>query len=294
MGDAAADFRKLSGLIRIVGHRGARGVFPENTMLGFDYALAAGVPLLEFDVVLTGDDIPVITHNPTLHAATFRDDTGQFITNEMPIRDLSYADLCRYEVGKIDGQSAYGAAFPDQAQVDGLQVPRLADLCALISQPQHAAARLLLEMKSDPVLAQDTAARAHFVAAVLDVIRGTDVVEQTVLHSFDWAILAECKAQAPEIPRSYLSIASEPQFRLPPDIPAHIKAEGGALWCPHFADITAADVAYAQSLDLGVVVWTVNQTADIDRMIDFGVDAICSDYPARVQRRLSDRGLRWQ
>ena len=103
MGDAAADFRKLSGLIRIVGHRGARGVFPENTMLGFDYTLAAGVPLLEFDVVLTGDDIPVITHNPTLHAATFRDETGQFITNEMPIRDLSYTDLCRYEVGKIDG-----------------------------------------------------------------------------------------------------------------------------------------------------------------------------------------------
>jgi glycerophosphoryl diester phosphodiesterase len=106
--------------------------------------------------------------------------------------------------------------------------------------------------------------------------------------------LAECKAQAPEILRSYLSISSEPQFQLPPDIPAHVKAEGGVLWCPHFADITAADVAYAQSLDLGVVVWTVNQTVDIDRMIDFGVDAICSDYPARVQRRLSDRGLRWQ
>lgn len=284
-------FKKRTGVIRIVGHRGARGVFPENTMLGFEYTLASGVPLLEFDVVLTADDIPVITHNPTLHKPTFQDQTGQFISKELPIRSLSFVDLGRYEVGKIDGTTAYGAAFPDQAQVAGLRVPALAELCALVKQPRHHTARLLLELKSDPRL---TDMRAHFVAQVLRVIRDHDVVGQTVLHSFDWEILAECKAQAPDIPTSFLSIASEPEFNLPDDLPAHIKAAGGALWCPHFQDITAEDVTYAQTMGLGVVVWTVNTIPDIDRMIDFGVDAICSDYPGRVQRRLSDRGLLWK
>ena len=50
----------------------------------------------------------------------------------------------------------------------------------------------------------------------------------------------------------------------------------------------------ARAVDLIVVVWTVNEVADIDRMIDLGVDAICTDYPGWVQRRLADRGYRWQ
>lgn len=285
------DFKKRPGVIRIVGHRGARGVFPENTMLGFEYTLASGVPLVEFDVVLTADDVPVITHNPTLHKPTFQDQAGQFISNELPIRSLSFAELGRYEVGKIDGTTSYGAAFPDQAQVAGLRVPALAELCALVKQPRHQAARLLLELKSDPSL---TNMRANFVAQVLRVIRDHGVAGQTVLHSFDWEILADCQAQAPDIPTSFLSIASNSEFDLPDDIPAHVKAAGGALWCPHFQDITAKDVADAQRMGLGVVVWTVNAISDIDQMIDFGVDAICSDYPGRVQRRLSDRGLRWE
>ena len=76
-------------------------------------------------------------------------------------------------------------------------------------------------------------------------------------------------------------------------IPTKVKEAGGQLWCPYYADITPESLATARALGLVVLVWTVNDLADIDRMIDLHVDAICTDYPGRVQRRLADRGYRW-
>jgi glycerophosphoryl diester phosphodiesterase len=76
-------------------------------------------------------------------------------------------------------------------------------------------------------------------------------------------------------------------------VPEEVSRAGGSLWCPYFSELTADDLARARELDLCVAVWTVNEPEDIDAMIDLGVDAIVTDYPGRVQRRLSDRGYRW-
>ena len=65
------------------------------------------------------------------------------------------------------------------------------------------------------------------------------------------------------------------------------------MWCPHLKDISKADLMRAKDLGLCVAVWTVNEPDDIDAMIDLHVDAIITDYPGRVQRRLSDRGWLW-
>ena len=72
-------FRGDANTIRIVGHRGARGILPENSIIGFDFALSIGVDLLEFDVLLTRDDVPVITHNHELNGAATRGPDGRFI-----------------------------------------------------------------------------------------------------------------------------------------------------------------------------------------------------------------------
>ena len=68
--------------IRVVGHRGARGILPENSLIGFDFALSIGVDLLEFDVLLTRDDIPVITHNHKFHGSAVRGPDGAFLSME--------------------------------------------------------------------------------------------------------------------------------------------------------------------------------------------------------------------
>ena len=76
-------------------------------------------------------------------------------------------------------------------------------------------------------------------------------------------------------------------------IPLLLAKAGGAFWCPHVNDVNAVDVAKSHSLGLVVAVWTVNEPEEIDRMIDFGVDAIVSDYPGRVQWRLDREKISW-
>ncbi len=302
-------FRGGKDLIRVVGHRGARGVLPENSMIGFDFTLSIGVPLLEFDVVLTADDVPVITHNHRLHAPTFRDASGRFLVGEEPkVSSLTVEQIQQFDVGRLNGQSAYGRRFPDQAQLDGIRVPTLSDLLKLVGEPRYGDANLMLELKSDPDLAHDSSYRRKFVKRVLQELRTIGLASRAVLHSFDWNLLEECQRQAPDLPSSYLTQLPEnaddvgedsskavcPDFRGRRDeIPKLVKQAGGALWCPYFADVTAENVSLAKELGLCVAVWTVNDPEEISRMIDLRVDAIVSDYPGRVQRHLSDLGMRW-
>jgi glycerophosphoryl diester phosphodiesterase len=302
-------FRGGNNLIRVVGHRGARGVLPENSMIGFDFSLSIGVPLLEFDVVLTADEVPVITHNHRLHASSFRDTNGLFLSGAEPkVSSLTFEQIQQFDIGRLDGHSAYGQRFPDQAQLDGVRVPRLTDLLDLVTEPKYGAAYLMLELKSDPDLADDALYREKFVWRVLQEVRAKGLSSRAVLHSFDWNLLEECQRQAPDMPLSYLTQLPEneddvgedsskavcPDFRGRRDeIPLLVKQAGGSLWCPYYADVTAENVALAKEIGLCVAVWTVNEHEDIGRMIDLHVDAIVSDYPGRVQRHLSNLNMGW-
>ena len=302
-------FRGGPSLIRVVGHRGARGILPENSMIGFEFAMSTGAHLLEFDVVLTGDDVPVITHNHRLHAPTFREPGGLFLQGKEPkVASLTWAEMQAFEIGRIDGTSDYGQRFLDQAQLDGVHVPRLLDLLRLVAQPQYGAAQLMLELKSDPDFAHDADYRKRIVETVVGEVRSTGLSARTLLHSFDWKLLAECQAQAPDIPTSFLTqlpgnadeVGEDTSKSISPDfsgrerqIPDMVREAGGKLWCPYVHDVTPVDIERAKKLGLCIAVWTVNELADIDRMIDLEIDAIVSDYPGRVQRRLSDRGFSW-
>ena len=291
--------------IRVVGHRGARGILPENSIVGFDFALSIGVDLLEFDVLLTADDVPVIIHNHELHGSAVRGPDGKFLNGEQPrVASLRMEDVARFDIGRLDGATEYGRRFPDQAQLDGIKVPRLTELLHLVSQSKYANACLMLDLD----LAHDSKACERMVSIVCNEVRAAGLTDRTLLHSFDWALLAECRRQAPDMPISFLTqlhenaddVGEDSAILVTPDldrpgisVPDEVSRSGGSLWCPHFSEITTDDLARARELDLCVAVWTVNETEDIDAMIDLGVDAIVTDYPGRVQRRLSDRGYRW-
>lgn len=304
-----AAFTGGKDLIQVIGHRGARGVMPENTMEGFAFTLNCGVRLLEFDVVMTRDGVPVITHNHSLTGSIVRDQAGHWLQGAEPkVSQLMWSDLEGLDVGGLDGRSEYGQRFPDQAFLYGVRIPRLSDLCALIAQPGYQDVHLMLEIKSDPETLQDATARAEVVAAVVAEVRALGLTQRTLMHSFDWALLAECARQAPEMPTSYLTQLPENEADIGEDhaaptipgltqenasLPDLVAQAGGALWCPYYLDVTADQVARAQDLGLRVAVWTVNDLADIDRMISLGVDAIVTDYPGRVQRCLLNQGLVW-
>ena len=77
-------------------------------------------------------------------------------------------------------------------------------------------------------------------------------------------------------------------------VPDNVFEKGGSLWCPNVQDITPEALKRAKNLDLVTAVWTVNTVEEIDRMIEYGVDAIVTDYPGRVQQRLAVYGYNWQ
>ena len=94
--DPLASLRKAPGIVRLHGHRGARGIWPENTMFGFKNTLDLGVRVVELDILLTRDEIPVVTHNPTLMAATTRDEHGLWVQAEdLKISDFTFEELKR-------------------------------------------------------------------------------------------------------------------------------------------------------------------------------------------------------
>ena len=295
--------------IRVVGHRGARGIRPENSMIGFDFALSTGVNLLEFDVLLSRDAVPVITHNHEFHGSAVRGADGAFLNGVHPrVASLTMAEIERLDIGRLNGATEYGRRFPDQAQMDGVRVPRLSELLNLVSQEKYDDACLMLELKSDPDLARDGEGHARIVTAVCAELRDAGMMGRTLLHSFDWALLAECRRQAPDMPLSFLTQLDEnehdigedsallvtPDFSNPDiSVPDEVYKAGGSLWCPHFTELGADDLARARALGLTIAVWTVNEPDDIEAMIDLRVDAIVTDYPGRVQQLLTERGFRW-
>src|SRR5687767_11751574 len=108
------------------GHRGARGLSPENTLAAFETALRIGVTTLELDLAMTRDDVLVVSHDRRLNPDHTRGPDGQFLQREGPaIRTLTLAEVQRYDVGRLKPGSTYEANFPGQNAADGARIPAL-------------------------------------------------------------------------------------------------------------------------------------------------------------------------
>ena len=133
-----------AGTIRVVGHRGARGILPENSMMGFDFALSIGVDLLEFDVLLTRDDIPVITHNHEFHGSAVRGPDGAFLNGVHPrVASLTMAEIERFDIGS-NADTEYGCRSRSGSAG---RCCSTAGIAASVSQPGYETACLMLELK---------------------------------------------------------------------------------------------------------------------------------------------------
>jgi len=312
--DRLSALRKAPGIVRIHGHRGARGVLPENTLIGFRHTFDIGIDVVELDVLTTADDVPVITHNPRLMAASTRDAAGRWIEGQGPvIRDLTLAELQAHDVGGLRAGTEYAARYPDQAFLDHERVPALAELAEIVSRPPYDGVWLNIEIKSKPSRPEFTPPLPEYVAGILAVLDRFRLAPRVILQSFDWRILQEVAKQAPDLPRSHLSYLDRPDPPMDPNIidgsdwmagatladaggslPDLIADLGGAVWSPYHADIGADDVVRAQARGLIVNAWTVNSPAEIQAAIDAGVDGLITDYPARAERILLAQGLTWR
>ncbi|HEX5611842.1 MAG TPA: glycerophosphodiester phosphodiesterase [Burkholderiales bacterium] len=294
------------------GHRGARGLLPENTLPAFERALALGVTTLELDIAITRDGVLAIHHDRTLNPDIARDAKGEWLRGEgPPIYSLTWAELQTYDVGRLRPGSNYARNYPDQQPLDGTRIPKLSDLFDLVKRSGNERVRFAIETKLHPERPHETLAPEPFARAVVDEIRKAGMQRRSSILSFDWRTLQVVQKIAPEIPTVYLSaqqrwldnIAADRsegsrwtagfQFREHGSIPKMIKAAGGTYWSAYFGDLDAQKVKEAQSLGLKVLAWTINDPATMARILDLGVDGLITDRPDLARPILEQKGIRW-
>jgi len=287
------------------GHRGARALAPENTLAGFQRALAIGVSTLELDVVLSAEGVPVVSHDTAANPDITRDAQGRWLQQRgQPFKNLTLAQIAELDVGRINPASRYARDFPQQQGADGEHIPTLAQVFELARRLNAAHVRFNIELKRNPERPQDSPEPEAFVRAVLSVLREHGMLARSGLQSFDWSLLKLAHEQAPQLPLSYLSsqrprgntLASghwtgglrEADFR---DAPALLAAAGARLWSPNFNDLSRHVLERAREEGLRVIPWTVNEVPDMERLIDWGVDGLITDHPDRLRSVMETRGM---
>lgn len=300
-----------AGAFDLQGHRGARGLAPENTLPAFARALTLGVSTLELDVGVTKDGIVVVMHDRRLNPDVARGADGQWLLLPGPaILELAYDQLQRYDVGRLKPGSAYARGFPDQGAVDGARVPRLVEVFALAAKAGNTGVRFNIETKISPLAPAETLAPEPFAQALVAEIRKAGMAARTTIQSFDWRTLQVVQKEAPEIVTVYLSQArgagDTVQAGRPGaspwlaglDVDDHggsiarlVKTLGGRVWSPNFNDVDEATLKEAKDLGLTVVPWTVNDETIMRRLVQMGVDGLISDYPDRLRKVLADLGI---
>ena len=288
------------------GHRGARGLAPENTMPAFERALAIGVTTLELDIGLTADGVVVISHDPYLNPAIARDASGQWLAaGRGPlIRSLTLAQLQAYDVGRINPDTPYFKTFSTQQPRDGTPMPTLASLFQRVKALGADAVRFNIETKINPVQPDDTVGPEAMTRALLKVVDDAGMARRVAIQSFDWRTLQLVQRLAPDIPTVYLTVQTPNNDNVRDvawtaglrvddhgSVPRLVKAAGGAVWSPNAGAVTEALVREAQALGLKVIPWTVNNPPDMERLIGWGVDGLITDYPDRLRALLQARGL---
>ena len=264
--------------IDLQGHRGARGLLPENTLPSFERAIALGVTTLEMDVGVTRDGVVVVHHDRALNPDLARGPDGQYVRAPTPtIHSLGFEELQRYDVGRLRPGSEYASRFPHQKPLDGTRIPRLSDVLALSGKVFFN-----IETKIIPDAPGETLPPEPFARAVIAEVRKAGVEKRTTIQSFDFRTLKVVEREAPEIATAYLTSRRHPD-------PAPVAQAGAKIWSPDYTILTAESVARARALGMKIVPWTVSEASDIARVLDLGVDGIISDYPDRVQQELKRR-----
>ncbi len=247
--------------VLVIAHRGGGGLWPESTMYAFEHAAGLGVDVLEMDVHATRDGQLVVIHDDTVDRTT--NGTGHVL-------DFTLAELRELDAGYNWTQDG-GQSFPFRGK--GLAIPTLEEVFAAFGDKS-----MIVEIK-------------HFQPSIVSdlsrLIREHGLTEKVLVASVDTQTLKEFRRICPEVATS----AGEAEVRLFYGVSlAHLakayQPTAYALQVPEYSDgrqvVTKRFVDTAHSCNMQVHVWTVNETQDMKRLIDLGVDGLVTDYPDRL------------
>ncbi|MCY7386586.1 MAG: glycerophosphodiester phosphodiesterase [Burkholderiales bacterium] len=288
------------------GHRGARGLLPENTIPAFQKALELGVDTIECDMAITKDGVVVIHHDLWLNPDTTRGADGKWLESRGPaISELTFAELQKYDVGRIKPGTEYAKTFSEQKAVDGTRIPKLSDLFDLVKKSGNTKIGFDCETKVSPLERTATRPVEEFTRMAIAEIRKGGMATRMMVQSFDWRTLQLIQKEAPEIRTMYLSsprtlnpsadgkpspwLAGFNAEQYGGSVPQAVKAANGKIWAPNQTYLTPAMLAEARALGIIVIPWTVNDAPMMNKLLDMGVDGIISDRPDLVRAELRKR-----
>jgi len=266
--------------IDIQGHRGCRGLFPENTLPAFQKALELGVNTLELDLAISKDHQVLVSHEPYFRAGLSITPDGTPVTEEEQtdhnIYAMDYEEVKKYDVGSLPD-----AKYPELENLKTYK-PLLKQV---VDKARHYAYTfdspmpdLNIEIKRSP----EYDGKYHpdvntFVDLVLAQVKELDIFDKTIIQSFDLESLRLVKNKEPRLRTALLIQNQKPilqnlsELGFKPDI-----------YSCYFKLLTKENIDLCHEKEILVVPWTVNERSDIQEMLDIGVDGIISDYPDRV------------
>lgn len=260
-----------------IAHRGGAALMPENSLAAFRYAIALGADGAELDVQLSADSMAVVYHDLRLNSGYTRDAQGRWLDAVTPrIKDLPLARLRGFDIGRSRPGSPYAAAHSLQQAADGEHIPTLAEVVTLArSAPDF---RLLVELKCDG--SDDSADPIALADAALAVVEGADFLSRAVFVGFDWRALVRVRQKQP---LAEIWCTTDEKIAGDAGLFELIKGMGAAGWFPHFSSLTDEAATLAHSYGFRLAAWTVNDEAEMRRLIALGIDAICTDRPDLLQ-----------
>jgi glycerophosphoryl diester phosphodiesterase len=285
------------GRVEVHGHRGARGLRPENTLSGFACALEIGVDAVELDVGLTADGVVICNHDQRLSPVNCLDTEPAAPGDPLfpyvgrNLRELTLAQIKTIDAGARHNDDRFATT---QVPVPGARLPTFAEACELAARYDDA--HLAVELKTDP--GWPDADVEWFVASVAEILETYGFCGRFRLLGFDWRVIVAARLMLPEIDCVALVEAATVKHGSawlagldPSDLAAAALAAGATVLSANEWLTTPELIDAAHRLGLLVSPWTLNEPPAMARFIDWGVDGFVTDYPDRARAVLESYDL---
>ena len=262
------------------GHRGARGLRPENTIPAFIVAIDSGVTTVELDLAITRDKQVIVSHEPWMSAAICLQPDGSKIS-EKEEKSFNIYEMDFEQVRQFDCGSKGNEQFPGQVRL-ATSKPLLKDVIVAIEH--HIKSYLLYEVDYNIEIKTSPAGDNKFHPApevfsdlVYNLIDQYLPMERVVIQSFDFRVLRYWHEKYPDVRLSVLIENTK-------TVDANLRALGfkPSVYSSHYKLLTKAKVDYLKKLEVRVVPWTVNETDQMKKMLEWKVDGFITDYPDRA------------
>ncbi|WP_457966008.1 glycerophosphodiester phosphodiesterase [Arthrobacter sp. D1-29] len=305
---AALKANERNGSFDLQSHRGGRGEWTEESLAAFANSLALGVTTLELDTHLTEDGKVIVWHDDTIQATKCADTVPATAGDpEFPYVGDRVAELSLAQIKTLNCGFVQLPGYPEQDVIEGNRIAELKDVYRLVRDTKADKVRFNVETKVESSQIGGGGMES-LTGAVVGEIQASGMADRTTLQSFDWSSLNLTKQLAPELPLVALSSGDAwmgvGQPGASPNLggididdydgslPRAAAAQGYDVVSPTFRSVTPAMIAEAHTLGLPVIPWTVNIPADMERLMDLGVDGIITDCPTRLRTLMEERGLK--